>query len=227
MNFDTPSLLRQQIEDQITKAIAQLPISYPCEVKSVSSEKKGFVEVQKLIPQTINDTGRVIPVIQSPYFTLPIKEGDIGIALNCSYIFEKVLGGEKIERSLRSNGENGLFFIPLVPSSEIENDLESTTLTDQDKQNKIILSKDKITACIGKKEVVFDDSKVDFGVKIAQGKSPIDITGAGGDLYKAFEIMISLMDLLASGMAGSGTNAGAYNGGKQAQIELLKKIVKG
>lgn len=226
MIFDTPQLLFEYIEKQIAKNISQLPISYPCKVISIDSEKKGFVEVQTLLPQTQTDVPRKIPVLRSPYLSLPIKVGDIGIALNCSFLFEKALGDEAIEKSIASSRTNGLFFIPLVPSSQIQDKDNETTLTSQNKQNKIILSDDKISSTIGSKSIEFTSDKVDFGVQIAQTQSPIDILGSGGNIYQAFNVMIQLMDLLASGMSGSATSPSAYQGGKDALIATLKQIIK-
>lgn len=223
---DTPSILFDYIQRQIANAIAQLPISYPCQVTAIDSKKKGFVEVQTLLPQTQNDLPRTIPVLRSPYLSLPIKVGDIGIALNCSFVFEKALSGEKIEKSLLATKKNGLFFIPLCESSKVKTPDNETTITSQNTNQKITLSDSEIIVSVDQKEVKFESDKVDFGVQIAQTQTPIDILGSGGNIYKAFDLMIQLMDLLASGMSGSATSASAYQGGKDALIATLKQIIK-
>lgn len=226
MIFDTPSLLFEEISNQIAKNISQLPLSFPCEVTAIDSKNKGFVEIQTLLPQTQTDIKRVIPVLRSPYLSLPIKVGDIGIALNCSYLFEKALNDEKIEKSIVSSRMNGLFFVPLLPSSKVEDKDTECVIKSQNLKNKITLGEDNITASIQNKSVKFTDQEVDFGVKISQSQTPITIEGSGGSLYSAFNVMVQLMDLLSSGMNGSATNNSAYTSGKTQLIESLKQIVK-
>lgn len=142
MGFEIYSDFEKAVKMLIEGAFRTLPLSYPCEVISV---KDNAVEVKTLLRPSDSDTPTIIPILESPYLTLPIKVGDIGLALNCSYLFSSILEGKEIQENILSQGRNGLFFIPLVKNNDLQNDRGSTTLTSQGGRNKVELREDGIT----------------------------------------------------------------------------------
>lgn len=142
MIIDHSLKLAKEIQKETQKVLSNLPQSFPCQVKSI--QEKVFVEVETLLPQNENDIPLIIPIMQSPYLNLPIKEGDIGIALNCSFLFEKALLNEKIEEKLNSIRQNGLFFIPLVSKDSYKGEESKTMLMSQDFSSNITLTKNQI-----------------------------------------------------------------------------------
>lgn len=130
MIFDVSIQFEELIKNAIKKQIDTLPISYPCKVKSVKDDGV-FVEVEVMLPQEESDTPTIIPIMQSPYLTLPIKEGDLGIALNCTYLFQDMIEDKKIEETQKSIKENGLFFIPIVSKSGFKGKVGETLLSSQ------------------------------------------------------------------------------------------------
>lgn len=227
MIIDVSTQLDELISRIVREQISLLPISYPCKVKKIQDDGV-FVVVETLMPKEDVDVERTIPIMQSPYLTLPIQEGDIGIALNCSFLFEEVMDDKKINEKQEANKENGLFFIPLVSKSGFKGKVGETMLSNKDHSSKISFTDNGIEIKVKDKGAVINDSKVELGdVQISQSQSPINITGQGGDLIGAFNLMVELMDLLASGMTGQTTAPTNYTAQKQAKIEALKLIVKG
>lgn len=143
MIFDVSAQFEELIKNAIKKQIDTLPISYPCKVKSVKDDGV-FVEVEVMLPQEKSDTPTIIPIMQSPYLTLPIKEGDLGIALNCTYLFQDMIEDKKIEESQKAIKENGLFFIPIVSKSGFKGEVGKTTLSSQDHTSSINLSEKQV-----------------------------------------------------------------------------------
>ena len=156
MIFDVSAQFEELIKNAIKKQIDTLPISYPCKVKSVKDDGV-FVEVEVMLPQEKSDTPTIIPIMQSPYLTLPIKEGDLGIALNCTYLFQDMVEDKKIEEAQKSIKENGLFFIPIVSKSGFEGEVGKTTLSSQDHTSSINLSEKQIELKAG------DTTNAQFG----------------------------------------------------------------
>lgn len=238
--FNIQDNLQSFLDSRIKKFIEELPISYPCKVKSFQD---GFVEVETLLKS--DDTGIVvkIPIMQSPYLTLPIQEGDIGIALNCSYLFDTVIEDIEIKENIKTIGKNGLFFIPLLQSQRA-NETSDITLSSCEGKTKAIFNdngyslniedKTKITATnsditieLGGQEVISSDgSVVNINTPISQPQTPIDISGSGGGLGAFVTQMFALMDALASGMSGSGTNPTAYNALKPTAQQQINTIIK-
>lgn len=204
MQIDLSRQLSEMIDSAIDKRIQMLPASYPCQVVSVDGV---FVNVKTLLKSGINDIERRIPIIQSPYLTLPISAGDIGIALNCSYLFENILDGQEIQTNIKSQKENGLFFIPLVAGANQKNDTDSTTITNQNKDASIVLSSNGIT--------IENAKKITFNNKIN-----ID------NLYSVISIVIEMIDLLANGVNGSASTNALYTAGKQAKITQIKTLME-
>lgn len=142
MRYNISGNLENFVKNIVDTAIEGLPTSYPCKVVSVENN---FVEVQTLLKSSEVDTNTKIPILQSPYLTLPIKEGDIGLALNCSFLFENILQGRPIEENLRTSAKNALFFVPLIETQKNENDIKATTLCSQDLKNKFMIKDDGVS----------------------------------------------------------------------------------
>lgn len=223
MIFNIQENLQNYINQAIDKRLAQLPISYPCKVKSVDS---GFVEVETLLIADQNDIAVKIPIMQSPYLTLPIQEGDIGIALNCSYLFDSIINDVEVKENIKSIQKNGLFFIPLLPASKA-NKSTDITLTSANGDSQIVLNDSELSIKVANQEALSSDgSAITTPLPIQQQNTPIDISGSGGSLGDYSGYILQLLDALASGMSGSATNATAYNTLKstlQPQIEAIFK----
>lgn len=228
------------IEQKVVEYITKLPFSYPCEVEEVDSEQKGFVKVKCLIPTDDTKKPLSIPVLRSPYLHLPIKKGDLGIALNCDFLFEKMLSKEEITQRLSSYRDNGLFFVPLVASEDIKAEEKNTTIYNQEQDKEITLAKDKIEIK-AEDNVITLDKKLNFLIKnknvtidsaiqtelpIEYTQTPIEIKCNAGSLYKAFDIIIQLLDALSTGLTGPTSSPAGYQGAKPGLVELLKQIIK-
>lgn len=226
MIFDTATQFNEIINKAINAKLSELPFSFPCKVTSIDSSGV-YVNVETLLSKTQNDTEyQNIPIMQSPYITTPIQAGDIGIALNCSFLFDLIIDDKEIEFNQKTIRDNALFFIPLVSKKNQQNDIANLTLLNQNKDIKQVFSSENITFDLKGKNIVFDNTSISTDLSIVQN-NPIDISGSGGDLINAFDIMVNLMDLLASGMSGSATNPTAYQSGKNALLTQLKTIIKG
>lgn len=153
MIFDVSAQFEEILERAIKKQIDVLPISYPCKVKAVQDDGV-FVEIETLLPKDDCDTETIIPILQSPYFTLPINQGDIGLALNCSYLFDKVIEDEELQESAKSIKQNGLFFVPLVSKKSFKGEVGQTMLTSQDFNSKITLKENTIESTISKDDTI-------------------------------------------------------------------------
>lgn len=141
MIYDVTAQFAELMDNAIRKHLANLPLSYPCKVLKVHDV---FVEVVTLLKKDSADVSRVIPILQSPYLTLPIKEGDIGIALNCSFLFEALMQDNEITENIPATKQNGLFFVPLTSQSKFKGELGKTTLANQDHSCKINLDNSTI-----------------------------------------------------------------------------------
>lgn len=226
MILDTSTQFAEIVNKAINAKLSELPFSFPCKVTSID-DSGVYVNLETLLSKNQNDTEYSnIPIMQSPYITAPIKEGDIGIALNCSFLFDLLIEDKTIEFNQKTIRDNALFFIPIVSKANQQNDIKNLTLLNQNKDIKQIFSSDSISFDLKGKNIIFDNTSITTDLSIVQN-SLIDISGSGGELINAFDIMVQLMDLLASGMSGSATSPTAYQGGKDALITQLKTIIKG
>lgn len=248
--------LQSLINSSIEKYLEDLAKSYPCKVLSYAD---GLVEVETLLVKGKNDVPIKIPTIQSPYFTLPIQEGDIGLALNCSYLFAPILENKNIETNILSTQKNGLFFLPLLQKDKQYEAGDITFKSAPEFKSSLIINDDKVdlvvaenTKCtidgstmsfnINNKSVV-DLSESELGLKVnnkqaltigsnistpleIEQSTPIALKGSGGSLKDYNDLIIQLMDALASGMSGSGTNPTAYNTLKASLTAQLQGMFK-
>lgn len=216
MIFDVSTQFEELIKNAIKKQIDTLPISYPCKVKSVKDDGV-FVEVEVMLPQEKNDTPTIIPIMQSPYLTLPIKEGDLGIALNCTYLFQDMVEDKKIEEAQKSIKENGLFFIPIVSKSSFKGEVGKTTLSSQDHTSSINLGEKQIELKAGNTtNAQFGDKSIELnatqqtglimGSDVSlQSGSTIEIKGTTASLGEILEdILTMLTNMNADPVAGNG-----------------------
>lgn len=189
MIYDVSAQFEEIINRAISQQIANLPLSYPCKVKKVQDDGV-FVEIETMLNKDDVDVERIIPIMQSPYLVLPIKEGDLGIALNCSYLFEEMIEDNQIVENLPSTKENGLFFVPLVSKGGFKGKVGDTMLSSQDGSSKITLRQDQAEIVAGQ------NSKLDLAqeVVLASG-STIEVKGASATLG---EILGDILDMLTN-----------------------------
>lgn len=213
MILDTPQKLSELIAKIVDDRVSKLPISYPCKVVSVDSEDKVFVEVETLLPKDKNDVNLKIPILQSPYLTLPIKEGDIGLALNCSYLFEKKLLGEDIETKLQTIRANGLFFVPLVSKDDFKGEMGITSIISQDNTARISLKENTIESIISKDDTLktsiiqsdseiklksSDSTKFEMSTSVLlQSGSTIEAKGVSATLGEILSDLITALNTLS------------------------------
>lgn len=143
MIYDVTAQFEEILNTAIAKQVENLPISYPCKVKSVENDGV-YVTIETLLKKEKSDVDRKIPIMQSPYLTLPIQVGDIGIALNCSYLFEDAINDNEIPENQKSTKENALFFIPLVSKSKFKGKVGETQLSNKDNTSSLVL-KESVT----------------------------------------------------------------------------------
>lgn len=216
MIFDVSTQFEELIKNAIKKQIDTLPISYPCKVKSVKDDGV-FVEVEVMLPQEKSDTPTIIPIMQSPYLTLPIKEGDLGIALNCTYLFQDMVEDKKIEEPQKSIKENGLFFIPIVSKGGFKGEVGKTTLSSQDHTSSINLSEKQIELKAGDTtNARFGDNSIELnatqqtglimGSDVSlQSGSTVEIKGVTASLGEILgDILTMLTNMNADPVAGNG-----------------------
>lgn len=255
----TPNIvqnLQTLINQSIEAYLKDLSQSYPCKVLSYAD---GLVEVETLLVKGKNDVPVKIPPIQSPHFTLPIQEGDIGLALNCSFLFAPILEDKKIENNILSTQKNGLFFIPLL-QKEKQNEVGDITLKSAPEfKSSIILNDESLqmvvaenTKCnidgstmefnINNKTIInLSESEMDLKVNgkgaVTIGSNistpleieqttPIALKGSGGSLKDYNDLIIQLLDALASGMTGQTTSPTAYNTQKASLLPQLQGMFK-
>lgn len=215
--------LQTFINDCINRAISQLPTSFPCQVLGFSN---GMVKIQTLLIPTQNDTPLEIPALQSPYFTLPIQAGDIGIALNCDFLFDTLITQGTLKENVRATQKNGLFFIPLLPASKQNLPTDITITTPQKKAQVILNDTQGLSISINKLNALSSNgTTLTTSLPIMQD-TPIDISGSGGSLGNAIDIIFQLLDALASGMSGSATSPTAYNTLKATLQPQMNTIIK-
>lgn len=191
MIFDVSAQFEELIKNAIKKQIDTLPISYPCKVKSVKDDGV-FVEVEVMLPQEKSDTPTIIPIMQSPYLTLPIKEGDLGIALNCTYLFQDMVEDKKIEEAQKAIKENGLFFIPIVSKSGFKGEVGKTTLSSQDHTSSINLSEKQIELKATQQTGLIMGSDVSL-----QSGSTIEVKGVSASLGEILGDLITALNTLS------------------------------
>ena len=211
MAFDTPIKigtnldLGTAIDVLIKKNIKAINTCFLAQVKKVNGNKVSVVDLIKPNKEANNPIIHNCLVAQpfSNDFSLSfkIKENDIGICIVCKQDITnfKENGGESVANTQRVFSISDSIFIPLslFNSNVTSNEIKSN-------------SKLSIKAS---------------DIEIKGKASPLVIGNDIGTLSDLVDSLVQLLDLLASGMTGSTTNAGAYQNGKNAIIQKIKKIV--
>lgn len=163
--------LQSLINASIERYLGDLAKSYPCKVLSYAD---GLVEVETLLVKGKNDVPIKIPTIQSPHFTLPIKEGDIGLALNCSFLFAPILENKKIETNILSTQKNGLFFLPLLPKDKQYEAGDITFKSAPELKSSLIINDESVNLVVAENtKCTIDGSTMSFNIN---NKSVIDLS---------------------------------------------------
>lgn len=163
--------LQSLINSSIERYLGDLAKSYPCKVLSYS---EGLVEVETLLVKGKNDVPIKIPTIQSPYFTLPIQEGDIGLALNCSYLFAPILEDKDIETNILSTQKNGLFFLPLLQKNKQYEAGDITFKSAPELKSSLIINDESVNLVVAENtKCTIDGSTMSFNIN---NKAVIDLS---------------------------------------------------
>lgn len=240
MRLNTSINFQNYIKANINEAIDGLPYSVPLEVLEYDGV---FIKGKCLLDNYAHIIIDEIPVMQSPYFHLPIKKNDKGIGLNCSYIFSDLCHDKQIKNNVKSTACLGLIFIPIISNKIKSKDTEATILTDNTRECSLTL-KDKsliydngsFVAKINDKDLELDNQSVQLKISgneiIINGgtlkfeNSKIKIEGLAGLLGGAFENVFNAIDLLSTCLKGAATEPSAYASGSPAFKELVKQIVE-
>lgn len=181
--------LQSLINSSIERYLGDLAKSYPCKVLSYS---EGLVEVETLLVKGKNDVPIKIPTIQSPYFTLPIQEGDIGLALNCSFLFAPILENKEIETNILSTQKNGLFFLPLLQKDKQYEAGDITFKSAPELKSSLIINDESVNLVVAENtKCTIDGSTMSFNIN---NKSVIDLSESELGLKINSKEVLSLTD---------------------------------
>lgn len=213
--------LSGSIQELILNHINQLHTTYPAEVVSIQKNRVTIRSLLKLSqedePQLVPNVLVGIPSSRNLQLQLQISIGDRGLAFVCKNDISKFKSTGRVEvvNSQRTFDINDTVFIPLamVDSRIDSNRMES----ESDLQIKIA---DKFVVESQKVEIKCD------GITLDSGSEPLSIKNNIGSLHDVVRHLISMMDLLANGMAGSGTNAAQYRAGKGVHETSINQILK-
>lgn len=184
------SLINSSIEDYLK----ELATSFPCKVLSFSD---GLVEIETLLPKSKNDIPIKIPTIQSPHFTLPIQAGDIGLALNCSFLFAPILENKQIDNPILSTQKNGLFFLPLLQKDKQNEPADITFKSAPELKSSLILNDESLNIVVAETtKGTIDGSTMTFNINdqavtnLAEGELSLKLKGS--DVLKMTDQNLSL-----------------------------------
>lgn len=202
------------INNLIQKNISKINTCFIAKVVKVNDNKVSVIDLIKSNNEIEN------PIIHNCLVGLPytndfnlaykLKNDDIGICIVCKQDITnyKNNGSEGVVNTDRLFNISDSIFIPLsLYKSTIEN-------------NKINAKSDFNIEC----EANFT-TKSKGNIEIKATNNPVVIGNDIGTLISVVEDIISLLDLLASGMTGSTTNPSAYQSGKNAIIQKIKQVV--
>lgn len=200
------NLINQNIE---TSKLSE-PLSFPAKVKEYDGV---FCKVESLLKDNVLEIIEDVAVLQSPYLHLPIKEGDVGLCLNCDYFFYEIIKDKELSQNIRSCNTSSLFFIPLVTEEKKVKDIESTILFNENKEAKLTL-KDKnliyenenTKLSLEDKNLTFDNKELTLKIKDDQieiDNKSIKIEISGDVLTLKGSIKFDMSAIKVEGMAGS------------------------
>lgn len=213
--------LSGSIQQLILNHINQLNTTFPAEVVSIRNNR---VTIRSLLKLSAHDEPALIPNVlvgipstSDMELKLLVKTGDHGLAFVCKNDINnyKATGQASVVNSRRTFDINDTVFIPL---NLVNSTIQSSGLqSEADLQIKIA---DKFILESKAVEMTADT------IIIKSGTEPLSITNSMGSLHDVVRHLISMMDLLANGMAGSGTNAAQYRAGKAAHEASINQIIK-
>lgn len=209
MSFETPIKLGTNldlgnaIETLIKKNIQNINTCFIAKIISIKNNKVDVVDIIKNNENTEN------PIIYNCLIAQPfssqfninfkLKENDIGICI--------------VSKKDISNFKNN--------KNEIINTQRLFSISDS-----IFLPLSLLNSNIEKNEIYSKDDLLIKGKDIdIKSENPIVIGSAAGSLLNLTNLIIQLLDLLASGMTGSTTNPSAYQNAKNAIIQQIEQIV--
>lgn len=121
--------LRGTIENIVEEKLNRLPISLPAKVET---RKKSTVSVTPVLtfgtlPASIIDD---VPIAKSPYFNEPVKAGDFGLLIPCSYFYQSLVTDNlsKVDKVIPTITTGNYIFLPLARVSDNPSDGTETEL---------------------------------------------------------------------------------------------------
>lgn len=128
--ISTTARLRTMIENIIDEKLNRLPISIPAKV---AKRSKSTVNVIPVITFGM-DAAQIddVPIAKSPYFNEPVKAGDYGMLIPCSYFYQSLVTDNlnTIEQVIPTVTTGNYIFLPLAriddnPSDGVESEIWS------------------------------------------------------------------------------------------------------
>lgn len=132
-DFDMISVtarLRTMVENIIEEKLTRLPLTIPAKV---SKRTKSTVNVIPVITFGM-DAAQIddVPLAKSPYFNEPVKEGDYGLLIPCSYFYQSLVTDNlnTIEQVIPTITTGNYIFLPMArvsdnPSNGVESEIWS------------------------------------------------------------------------------------------------------
>lgn len=127
--LNTGEMLRNIARDEIQKQLANLPISQPAQVKSRNGVYVSAVSLLNFGKN--NTTFENVTLLQNPYINIPIKSGDIGLLIPCSFAYSNMIEGKTDLAPVPTMATGSYFFLPLVTKSSYQGEDTNTTLYSQ------------------------------------------------------------------------------------------------
>lgn len=205
-----------------------------------------YVSIKPVTSETNLEAFQKIPILQSKYLSPVVQEGDCGIALNLGVQIGNLLEGDN-----SSDITKGSYwvFVPLLLKSDFASDTNANLLTSPDLNTSLKLENQSVEIVTDGDISVANDGNIEIATNGnmeittgASGNFTLE-TGAGGSLEikggttaivvgnqigtlaDVCTALIGMMDLLASGMAGSATTPTAYQAGKASYQAQINQIV--
>lgn len=153
-----------------------------------------------------------VPILQSPKLSLPIKKDDLGILLNIQIDLSNIIENKEYFTDIE---HDFYVFMPIVAKANFKSNADDFYVSSNEGDTTLILND---------KEAKLN-TKGDLSIK-SSGTNTVEFGNSAGTLKTAFDAIFQAMDLIASGMTGTTTNPGAYNGGKTALQQQIAQIFK-
>lgn len=230
--IDIPTMIKKLIDNQIrsinTCYIAKITEINENKVSVINSNKYLFKDKEQDYP-IINNCLVAIPQCENLKINLPLKVGDYGICVVTQedYTNYKKNGNDSAPNTPRKFDISDSIFIPfsLFQTQSIDSEKFSIEYTEG---SKLEFDKENLNLSSQK------DSKIEIkeALKIEckdisiESSSEIEIKNSKGSLMDVCDTIFQAMDLLATGMKGSGTEPSAFKGGKDALLQKIKGILK-